>query len=57
MEKAKKLIRLSIREDAAVTKAAISDPNVRPFTNGQWNKVKQSLIHGRAQLFTKSTKD
>ena len=57
MEKAKKLIRLSIREDAAVTKAAISDPNARPFTNGQWNKVKQSLIRGRAQLFKKSTKD
>jgi hypothetical protein len=57
MEKAKKLIRLSIREDAAVTKAAISDPNARPFTNRQWNKVKQFLIRGRVQLLRKSPKD
>ena len=57
MEKAKKLIRLSVREDAAVTKAAISDQNARPFTNRQWNKVKQFLIRGRAQLLRKSAKD
>jgi hypothetical protein len=57
MEKAKKLIRLSVREDAAVTKAAISDPNARPFTNRQWNKLKQFLIRGRAQLLRKSAKD
>jgi hypothetical protein len=57
MEKAKKLIRLSVREDATVTKAAISDPNARPFTNGQWNKVKQFLIRGRVRLLRKSAKD
>jgi hypothetical protein len=57
MEKAKKLIRLSVREDAAVTKAAISDPHARPFTNGQWNKAKQFLIRGKVQLFRKSAKD
>jgi heme-binding NEAT domain protein len=57
MEKAKKLIRLSVREDAAVTKAAISDPNARPLTNGQWNKVKETLTRGRLQSLRKSAKN
>jgi hypothetical protein len=31
----KKLIKLSPQEDVAVTKAAISDANAKPLTNGQ----------------------
>jgi hypothetical protein len=57
MEKTKKLIRLSLREDAAVTKSAISDADARPLTNGQWNKVKQALTRGRTQILRKSPKD
>jgi len=39
----KKLIRLSAKEDAAITKAAKSDPDSRPLTDKQWAKVKPSL--------------
>jgi hypothetical protein len=53
----KKLIKLSPQEDAAVTKAATSDANIRPLTNGQWNKVKETLTRGRVQPLRKSVKD
>jgi hypothetical protein len=53
----KKLIKLSYKEDAAVTKAATSDANARPLTNGQWNKVRQTLTRGRVQPLGKRVKD
>jgi hypothetical protein len=53
----KKLIKLSPQEDVAVTKAAVSDANARPFTNGQWNKVKHALTRGRVQPLSKPIKD
>ena len=53
----KKLIKLSPQEDAAVTKAATSDANSRPLTNGQWNKVKETLTRGRVQSLRKSAKN
>jgi hypothetical protein len=53
----KKLVKLSPKEDAAVTKAATSDANARPLTNAQWNKVKQALTRGPAQILRKSVKD
>lgn len=36
-------------EDAAITKAARSDPDARPFTNAQWAAAKQVGI-GRPRL-------
>jgi hypothetical protein len=42
----KKLIRLSAKEDAAITKAAKSDPDSRPFTNKEWVKVKPAVTLG-----------
>ncbi len=53
----KKLIKLSSQEDAAVTKAAASDANARPLTNGQWSKVKHALTRGRVQPLSESVKD
>ena len=53
----KKLIKLSYKEDAAVTKAATSDANAKPLTNGQWNKVKHALTRGRVQPLGKRVKD
>lgn len=43
----KKLIRPNAKEDAAITKAAKSDPNSRPLTDRQWDKLKPSLARGR----------
>ena len=45
----KKLIRPSAKEDAAITKAAKSDPNSRPLTYRQWDKVKPTLNRGRGR--------
>jgi hypothetical protein len=53
----KKQIKLSPQEDVAVTKAAISDANARPLTNGQWKKVKYALTRGRVQSLSKRVKD
>jgi hypothetical protein len=51
MVKAKKLIRLSFREDAAVIKAAKSDVDARPLTDKQWDAVRPSLSRGWVRLF------
>ena len=45
----KKLIRLNAKEDAAITRAAKSDPDARPFTDKQWVKVKPTLVRGRGR--------
>jgi uncharacterized protein (DUF4415 family) len=42
----KKLIRPSPKEDAAITKAAKSDPDSRPFTDKEWEKIKPNLLRG-----------
>ena len=43
----KKLIRLSAEEDAAVTKAAMADPDSMPLTDEEWEKVRPTLVRGR----------
>ena len=45
----KKLIRLSEKENALVTKAANSDPDSKPLTENEWSKVKPTLIRGRGR--------
>lgn len=37
----KKIIRPSPAEDAAITKAALSDPDSLPFTEEEWNEIKK----------------
>ncbi len=53
----KKIIRLSSKVDAAVTKAANSDPDSRPLTDKQWAKVKPSLNRGRGRPIGSGTKE
>ena len=53
----KKLIRPSAKEDAAITKAAKSDPDSRPFTNKEWAKVKPTLVRGRGRPLGSGTKE
>ncbi|MEQ1488174.1 MAG: BrnA antitoxin family protein [Methylotenera sp.] len=42
----KKLIRPTAAEDAAITAAAMSDPNAIPFTDSEWNQAKTQLKRG-----------
>jgi uncharacterized protein (DUF4415 family) len=38
---------LSSQEDAAITAAALSDPDALPLTDAQWAQVKPQLKRGR----------
>lgn len=49
----KKLIRPTAAEDAAITKAALSDPDSPPITDEEWSKIKHRLFHGRARATDK----
>lgn len=35
------------QEDAAITAAAISDPDAKPFTDAEWAAVKHAVVRGR----------
>lgn len=41
------LIRPSAEEDAAITAAAIADPDAVPLTDAEWEAVKPTLRRGR----------
>jgi hypothetical protein len=43
----KKLIRPTAEEDAAITKAAMADPDCIPFTDEEWEAVKHTVVRGR----------
>lgn len=45
----KKLIRLSAEEDAAITKAALSDPDNPPIMEEEWNTIKHRVVRGRGR--------
>ena len=53
----KKIIRLSSKENATVTKAANSDSDSRPPTDKQWAKVKPSLTRGRGRPLGSGSKE
>ena len=53
----KKIIRLSSKENATVTKAANSDSDSRPLTDKQWAKVKPSLTRGRGRPLGSGSKE
>jgi glucokinase len=46
----KKLIRPTAEEDAAITKAAMADPDSIPFTDEEWEAVKHTVVRGRNKL-------
>ncbi len=45
----KKLIKPTIKEDLAITKAARSDLDNRPLTDKEWKRVKPTLVRGRGR--------
>mgnify|MGYP000004534908 FL=1 len=46
-EHMKRIIRHSAAEDAAITKAALEDPDSIPFTDEEWEKARPTMIRGR----------
>jgi uncharacterized protein (DUF4415 family) len=53
----KKIIRPTAEEDAAITKAAMSDPDSLPFTDEEWEKVKPRLVRGRGRPLGSGVKE
>ena len=53
----KKLIRHSAAEDAAITKAAMVDPDNLPLTDQEWEKVRPTLVRSRGRPLGSGTKE
>jgi uncharacterized protein (DUF4415 family) len=53
----KKIIRPSAEEDAAITKAAMADPDNMPLTDDEWEKVKPTLVRGRGRPLGSGAKE
>lgn len=53
----KKIIRHSAEDDAAITKAAMTDPDNMPFTDEEWEKVKPTLVRGRGRPLGSGAKE
>ena len=53
----KKIIRPTAEEDAAITKAAMSDPDSLPFTDKEWNEIKHRAVRGRGRPLGSGTKE
>ena len=53
----KKIIRPSAKEDAAITKAALTDPDSLPLTEEEWNEIKRRTIRGRGRPAGSGTKE
>ena len=53
----KKLIRPTPEEDAAITKAAMADPDSLPLTDEEWEKVRHRVVFGRGRPLGSGTKE
>lgn len=53
----KKIIRPTAEEDAAITKAAMADPDSIPFTDEEWEKAKPTMARGRGRPLGSGTKE
>ena len=53
----KKLIRHSAAEDAAITKAAVEDPDSIPFSDEDWEKARPTMVRGRGRPLGSGSKE
>ncbi|QWD63419.1 BrnA antitoxin family protein [Polynucleobacter sp. MWH-UH2A] len=53
----KKIIKPSAKEDIAITKAALSDPDSLPLTDKEWDEIKHRAIRGRGRPLGSGTKE
>jgi hypothetical protein len=53
----KKIIRPTPEEDAAITKAAMSDPDSLPLTDEEWEKIRHRIVRGRGRPLGSGTKE
>jgi len=53
----KKLIRLTPEEDAAITKAAMADPDSLPLTDEEWEKIRHRIVRGHGRPLGSGTKE
>lgn len=53
----KKLIRHSAAEDAAITKAAMEDPDSIPFSDEDWEKARPTMVRGRGRPLGSGSKE
>jgi uncharacterized protein (DUF4415 family) len=53
----KKIIRPSAEEDAAITKAALADPDSVLLTDQEWNEIKHRTVRGRGRPLGSGTKE
>jgi len=53
----KKIIRPTAAEDAAITKAAMSDPDNLPLTDEEWEKIRPRIVRGRGRPLGSGTKE
>jgi len=53
----KKIIRPTARENIAITKAALSDPDSLPLTDKDWNEIKHRTVRGRGRPPGSGTKE
>jgi hypothetical protein len=53
----KKIIRPTPEEDAAITKAAMSDPDNLPLTDEEWEQIRHRVVRGRGRPLGSGTKE
>jgi uncharacterized protein (DUF4415 family) len=53
----KKIIRPTAEEDAAITKAALSDPDNLPLTDEDWENIRHRIVRGRGRPLGSGTKE
>jgi uncharacterized protein (DUF4415 family) len=53
----KKIIRPTAAEDAAITKAAMADPDSIPFTDEEWEKARPTMVRGRGRPLGSGSKE
>lgn len=53
----KKIIRPTAAEDAAITKAAMADPDSIPLTDEEWERARPTMVRGRGRPLGSGSKE